>query len=104
MHNNMAKATLVTEVSDIISALAPILGRPLVLPVEEPENGGDDAPEDAAPDERRSILGLLGPTPVDIDDLIRLSGARPAAVRMVLLELEIAGKLERQAGGRVALL
>jgi DNA processing protein len=97
-------ATLVTEVSDIISALAPILGRPLVLPVEEPENGGDDAPEDAAPDERRSILGLLGPTPVDIDDLIRLSGARPAAVRMVLLELEIAGKLERQAGGRVALL
>ena len=44
------------------------------------------------------------PTPVDIDDLVRLSGASPATVRMVLLELELAGKLERQAGGRVALL
>jgi len=43
-------------------------------------------------------------TPVDIDDLVRLSGASAATVRTVLLELELAGKLERQAGGRVALL
>ena len=50
-----------------------------------------------------AIVALLGPTPVEIDDLVRLSGASPAIVRMVLLELELAGKLERQAGGRVAL-
>ena len=54
-------------------------------------------------DERLRIVSLLGPTPVDIDDLVRLSGASPATVRVVLLELELAGKLERQAGGRVAL-
>ena len=57
-----------------------------------------------AADERRRVIALLGPTPVEIDDLVRLSGASPAVVRMVLLELEIAGRLERQAGGRVALL
>lgn len=96
-------ATLVTEVSDIINVLAPILGRPMELPIEEPGHDLDDASDDL-PDERRRIIALLGPTPVDIDDLIRLSGARPAIVRTVLLELEIAGKLERQTGGRVALL
>ncbi len=96
-------ATLVTEVGDITNVLAPILGRPIELPVEEPDHDLGD-PSDAAPDERRRIIALLGPTPVEIDDLIRLSGARPAIVRTVLLELEIAGKLDRQAGGRVSLL
>lgn len=96
-------ATLVTEMSDILNVLAPILGQPIELPIEEPDHDMGE-PGDAAPDERRRIIALLGPTPVEIDDLIRLSGARPAIVRTVLLELEIAGKLERQAGGRVALL
>ncbi|HEX5508122.1 MAG TPA: DNA-protecting protein DprA, partial [Pseudolabrys sp.] len=50
------------------------------------------------------VTGLLGPTPVAIDDLVRLSGASPAIVRTVLLELEIAGRLERHGGGLVSLL
>jgi DNA processing protein len=50
------------------------------------------------------IVGLLGPTPVMIDDLIRLSGSSPAIVRTVLLELELAGRLERHGGGLVATL
>lgn len=96
-------ATLVTQANDIISVLSPILGRTIELLMEEPEHELGEA-GDAAPDERRRIISLLGPTPIEIDDLIRLSGTRPAVVRTVLLELEIAGKLERQAGGRVALL
>jgi DNA processing protein len=44
-------------------------------------------------------VGLLGPSPVSLDDLIRLSGISPA----VLLELELAGKLERHGGGLVSL-
>lgn len=97
-------ATLVTEVADILTVLQPIMGQRIDPPAKEP---GPDVPrdhEDPAPDMRERITALLGPTPVDIDDLIRLSAAHPAAVRMVLLELEIAGKLERHAGGRVALL
>jgi DNA processing protein len=43
------------------------------------------------------------PSPVQIDDLVRLSDSSPAVVRMVLLELEIAGRLERHGGSLVSL-
>ncbi|MET0444361.1 MAG: DNA-processing protein DprA, partial [Pseudorhodoplanes sp.] len=79
-------ATLVTETQDILSVLGPILGRAMDWPVEEPERETISATDEPAADERRRIIGLLGPTPVDIDDLIRLSGARAAVVRTVLLE------------------
>ena len=45
---------------------------------------------------------LMSSTPVSIDDLVRLSNASPQAVRTVLLELEIAGRLERHGGGLVS--
>ncbi|MGE0036877.1 MAG: DNA-processing protein DprA [Xanthobacteraceae bacterium] len=96
-------ATLVTEAEDVISVLHPILGRSLDLPAEEPEAELPPAGEPAA-DERARIIDLLGPTPVTIDDLVRLSGSSPAIVRTVLLELELAGRLERHGGGLVALL
>jgi DNA processing protein len=54
--------------------------------------------------ERIRIIALLGPTPVAIDDLVRLSCASPSIVRIVLLELEIAGRLERHGAGLVSLL
>jgi DNA processing protein len=105
--NNLLKegATLVTEASDVIAVLRPILGQPLDLPAAEPESGGPAmrATEPGA-DERTRIVELLGPTPVGIDDLVRLSGSSPAVVRTVLLELEIAGRLERHGGGLVSLL
>ncbi len=95
-------ATPVTEAADVVSALAPIIGRlaePL-RPAPEPSSPLDRADGDAV---TNSVLALLGPTPVAIDELIRLSGAAPATVRMVLLELEIAGRLRQERGGRVAL-
>jgi DNA processing protein len=97
-------ATLVTEPNDVLSVLGPILGRTVALPAEEPAPDPRESTAEPAADERRRIIALLGPTPVDIDDLIRLSGTRPAVVRTVLLELEMAGRLKRQAGGRVALI
>ena len=51
----------------------------------------------------RAVIDLLGPVPVGVDELIRQSGCAPAVVQMVLLELELAGRLERHAGGRVSL-
>ena len=55
-------------------------------------------------DERTRIVQLLGPTPVSIDDLVRLAGRSPAVVRIVLLELEVAGRLQRHGGGLVSLI
>jgi DNA processing protein len=96
-------ATLVTEAADIIPALRPIMGTPAELSLREPEVS---SPRHAEPEgsERARIVSLLGPTPVAIDDLIRLSGCSPAAVRIVLLELELAGRLERHGGAMVSLL
>lgn len=96
-------AVLVTETADVIDVIAPILGRPIDVAASEPDRDPPDAGREPASEERLRIVSLLGPTPVEIDDLVRLSGASPATVRMVLLELELAGRLERQAGGRVAL-
>jgi DNA processing protein len=96
-------ATLVTCADDVVSVLEPILGRTPDLPIEEPDHGG--APEaEPGDDERSRIVGLLGPSPVSIDDLVRLSGTSPAIVRVVLLELELAGRLERHGGALVSLI
>jgi DNA processing protein len=95
-------ATLVTEAADIINAVAPIMERPLMRTASEP----DSEPFESDPQghDRDQITGLLGPAPVTIDDLVRMSGASPAIVRTVLLELELAGRLERHGGGLVSLL
>ena len=96
-------ATLVTEAADVIAVLEPILGRPVdIPPAQEPAH---DGPMDIEPgnDERSRIVSLLGPSPTAIDDLVRLSRTSPAIVRAVLLELEIAGRLERHGGALVSL-
>jgi len=49
------------------------------------------------------LAELLGPTPVAIDDLVRTTGLSPPLVALALLELELAGKVARHAGNRVAL-
>ncbi len=91
-------ATLITEAADIIDVVRPIMGRPAEL--AEPDTIMPAEPEDH---DRARIANLLGPSPLLLDDLIRLSGLSPALVRVVLLELELAGRLERQAGGLMAL-
>jgi DNA processing protein len=94
-------ATLVTEASDVIHALEPIMARPHRFPLSEPD--GEPVAPDPDAGERTRITTLLGPTPVSIDDLIRMAETSPAIVRTVLLELELAGRLERHGGGLVSL-
>lgn len=93
-------ATLVTEAADVINAVQPILARPVML------NEPDDEYSEAEPDsgERARIVALLGPSPIGLDDLIRMASTSPAIVRTVLLELELAGRLERHGGGLVSLI
>lgn len=48
-----------------------------------------------------AIAALLSSAPIPVDELIRQSGASAAAVHMALLELELAGELEREGSGLV---
>ena len=57
-------------------------------------------PEDSA---RARLIEALGPTPVGIDELIRDTRLSARAVHVMLLELELAGRLERHSGQRVSL-
>jgi DNA processing protein len=95
-------ATLVTDASDILQALAPIMERPLTPAFREDDD--EQLAPDPQADERARVVGLLGPVPISIDDLIRMAETSPAIVRTVLLELELAGRLERQGGGMVSLI
>jgi DNA processing protein len=53
---------------------------------------------------RSQVVALLGPTPIAVDDLVRRCHLSAAAVLVVLLELELAGRVETLPGNRFALL
>lgn len=103
--NNLIRqgATLTERADDIVEALRP------VRPAREPDSRPFDGVPAPALDEaalgpaRKEILNLLGATPVAVDELIRLSRLTPAVVATILLELELAGRLDRQPGNQVAL-
>lgn len=93
-------ATLIQSAGDILEQIRPIDPRMVRAP-EMPYT--PPPPEEASDADRRRVSDLLGPVAVTIDELIRQSGRPPAIVQTILLELELAGRLERHAGGRVAL-
>ncbi|MGC6475045.1 MAG: DNA-processing protein DprA [Parvibaculales bacterium] len=97
--NNLIRqgATLVEDVDDILDVV-----RPLSEHIEEPERPDkihvsiDTQTSDAA---RNQIIELLGPSPVTIDELIAQTHYPPSVVHMVIIELELAGRLIRDQIG-----
>lgn len=93
-------ATLVQSAADIIEAIGPIDARMLRAPGRN--YTAPPVASDIADADRQAVIDLLSPVPVPVDELIRQSGLAPAMIQMVLLELELAGRIARHAGGRVA--
>ena len=99
-------ALLVTEAADVLDTLAPLNShaRPsLEAPLAEDHTINDDAFAPAAQGERDRLIEALGPTPTHVDDVIRHTGLHPSQVFSILLELDLAGRLERHVGGSVSL-
>ena len=100
-------ATLVESVEDVLNALGgqlteprrPVFTRPVVPALIDGNNTENQT--DAA---RAKVLEGLGPSPVMVDELVRQCQLSPAIVATILLELELAGRLERQPGNRVTLI
>ena len=92
-------ATLIQDAADVVEAIRPFAGcvQSTSSPYEpaQAEIDGTDA--------LTLVEELLGPSPAPVDEIIRLSGVPSGAVQMALLELDLAGRLDRHAGGKVSL-
>ena len=93
-------ATLVQNASEIAEMIHPIDNRMLGQSASH-ANLAPKISDDGSNAERSAVIDLMGMTYVSVDELVRQSGSSPATVQMVLLEFELAGKLERGAGGKV---
>lgn len=98
-------AALIRDANDVIEALEaaapPAAAPPLV---EEDEGETDFSDMSVATDARKTVLEALGPVPVNIDELIRHTGLPVSTVHIILLELELAGRLERHVPNQISLI
>ncbi|MEN3164508.1 DNA-processing protein DprA [Tistrella mobilis] len=98
-------ATLVRDAADVLEAIRPLIDRPLAEPVMEtavapPPMAPDPAELDRA---RREIPRRIGAFAARLDDLVHESGLTAATILTILLELELAGRLDRLPGQKVSL-
>jgi DNA processing protein len=99
-------ATLVTEPDDLLSALAPLTGTHAPGQYEEPETeqAAESAPYEPLSDsDRDRVIAALGAAPIDIDTLVRGTGLEIRQVQVALIELALAGRIERHGNGFVSL-
>ncbi len=90
-------AALTCSAGDILDILKPITGDLFMPPeagLEEREIEATQITAPPEPDARNKIVELLSTAPVEMDEIIRRSGEPPASVQGVLLELELAGRIE----------
>jgi len=94
-------ATLVQNAHDVLEAVRPL--QPRLASSHSPYEPGEPQWMDGDAGALGIVEDLLGPSPVPVDEIIRLSGAPSGAVQMALLELDLAGRLDRHAGGKVSI-
>jgi DNA processing protein len=96
-------AMLVETAADVLDNLPDATATPLFrTAMIEPESAVEAA--DPPADARDAVLSLLSAEPTKVDDLVRRCQFSPSAVLAVLLELELAGRVQTLPGSRVALL
>jgi DNA processing protein len=94
-------ATLIQNAADVLEAVRPI--QPTLASTRSPYTSDEPQWMDGDAGALGMVEELLGPSPVPVDEIIRLSGAPSGAVQMALLELDLAGRIDRHAGGKVSL-
>jgi DNA processing protein len=104
-------ATIATEPDDVIEALAPMVASPTVSAaagVADPGAVGlpasvSDGDPAIGPQDRARVLSALGPAPVDIDELVRATGLPARVLQIALIELALAGRIERHGHQLISL-
>ena len=106
-------ATLATEPEDVIEALAPMLVGDLfggLADAREPVSaefrgapGQAAEPTEVTSRDRARLLSALGPAPIDINELVRATGLPVRALQIALIELALAGRIERHGHQLISL-
>jgi DNA processing protein len=96
-------ATLITSADDILADIAPVAGQSKQASFALEERKAPARLEDPSDNDRKILLSAIGHTPTDVDDLIAHTGLAPGVLQMLLLELTLAGALERHSGNRVSM-
>ena len=103
--NNLLRdgAVMTETADDVLNVLRPLMEQrqmesrtpppPQFLDMTEPDD-----------DTRREIIALMGPVPMTVDELIEASKAPVSTVHLILLELELAGRLTQEPGGKISLI
>ncbi|HTK79007.1 MAG TPA: DNA-processing protein DprA [Rhizomicrobium sp.] len=97
-------ATLIESAEDVLGALRSILGHAFREPPPSAPTNGPSPDESHTERLRQQLLELLGPSPVELDELVRQTRAAVPLVLETLLELQLAGRVERHPGNRISLL
>ncbi|WP_026782985.1 DNA-processing protein DprA [Pleomorphomonas koreensis] len=98
-------ATLTGSAADVVAVLRPMLDRAAPLRLDFEESGDGEAALDAVSTESRAlVISALGPAPVAVDDVILHTGLKSSVVSVILLELDLAGRIERHGNQLVSLL
>jgi DNA processing protein len=104
--NNLIRqgAALTESAEDVLRALGGRRTAPaLAAALAEPDLAPLPPPAEADSDKARALLiEHLSPSPTAVDELVRQTELPPALVASALLELELAGRIERHPGNRVA--
>ncbi|MBU2992015.1 DNA-processing protein DprA [Octadecabacter sp. 1_MG-2023] len=100
-------ATLVRGASDVLEFMGDPKEAAPELPLQHAQqNGPQTEPSTRNLREtallHQDILSRLGPNPMAEDQLLRMLNAAPTAVAPILMDLELDGKVVRQAGGLLA--
>ena len=95
-------AQLITSAEDVLQALEPLTERPMQSGYSLDESRQLSLPVASDDENRLQLLHSMGYTPVTIDDLIRHTQLNADLVHLLILELDLAGKIERHSGNLVS--
>ena len=102
-------ATLVTEAKDILETLEPMAGlnrqafREIIVQSPMLPAPLATGPPSVSDNDRQAVIQALGPHPIDIDEIGRATSMSVRDVRSIIMELDLAGRIERHGAQLVSM-
>ncbi len=99
-------AILITKPEDILEVVSPLLDHPPLAKSyqieEDNEQIAADAFDDVTLTEREQVANAISHTAVDMDEIVRATNLPVSIVRGIILELDLAGRIERHGSQKIA--